>query len=204
MSINPGTNGTSGTDPEAVAREFVARFSQSPNAISQEEALAQYQSVARQVPPAVHQQAVEQAFSQMSQAERLALGRYLIAQAQQQGTPAPGGVAFPDVNGDGIDDRTQDPRYLSQVVTEAQGQQPGWLGKILGGASAGGRGFPGGTLGKVALGGVAAAALARMLGGGGLLGGGGHGSGGLLGGAFGGGGGHGGGHGGGGHGGGHG
>lgn len=190
MGTNLGPDGNQARDPEAVARDFVARYNRSPSNISQEEAVARYQSVAQQLTPAVHAEAAQEAFARLSQPERLALGKYLISQAQQQGAQAPDG-SFPDVNGDGIDDRTQDPRYLAQVVQRAQQQQPGWLERILGGmgASGGGApqsgqfasGFPGGTLGKVALGGVAAAAMSRLLGGGGGYGrgfmGGGHGGG---------------------------
>lgn len=172
----------SGQPSDQEARDFIARYNQSPNSISQEEALTRYQSVAPQMSPAVHAEATQEAFARLSPQQRLALGKYLISQAQQQGAPPPD-AAFPDVNGDGIDDRIQDPRYLAQVTQQAQQQRPGWLAQILGAAGGAGAasqlpsggGFPGGTLGKVALGGVAAAALSRMLGGGGLLGGGGHG-----------------------------
>lgn len=208
MSGNSGPADQPTRDPEEVARDFVARYNQSPSSISPEEAVARYQSVAPQLTPAAHKEVAEEAFARLSQPERLALGKYLIAQAQQQGTPPPDS-AFPDVNGDGIDDRLQNPGYLAQVTQQAQQQQPGWLGRILGGiggSAAGGAptgpqgggpsgGFPGGTLGKVALGGIAAAALSRFIGGG-VLRGGGHGGGflgggGLMGGH---GGGHGGGH----------
>lgn len=199
MIENPGADRGPAADPEAVARDFVARYNRSPSSISPEEAVARYQAVAPQLSPAAHAEAAQEAFARLSQPERLALGKYLISQAQQQGAPSPDGQ-FPDVNGDGIDDRVQDPRYLAQVAQQAQQQQPGWLARILGGMSGPGGapqagspsgGFPGGTLGKVALGGIAAAAFSRVLRGGGMFGGGGGHGGGFLGG----GGGHGGGHG---------
>lgn len=82
------------------------------------------------------------------------------------------------MNGDGIDDRLQDSRYLTEVTQQGEQQQPGWLGQILGNlagsgatpqASSAANAFPGGALGKIALGGIAAAAISRLLGGGGLM-----------------------------------
>jgi len=55
-------------------------------------------------------------------------------QARQQG------VAVPDLNRDGIDDRLQDPAYLARVTSQVHQQQPGLLGGLLGGA---GRTAPG-------------------------------------------------------------
>lgn len=153
------------------------------------------------MPPEDYRQAAEAALARLSPEERVALGRHLLTQA-----PAAGGVGFPDVNGDGIDDRLQDPRYLAGVTAQVQ-QQPGLLDRLLGGlglapgASGQAGGYPpvgapyggpgygppaggsmlGGTLGKVALGGIAAAGLAHLLGGRG-----GHGSGGFFGGGYGG------------------
>ena len=114
------------------------------------------------------------------------LGQQLIQQARQQGQ------SFPDVNGDGIDDRLQDPNFLAQKTTQVHQQQPGLLGQLLGGGGASGGhasgaggaapaggGTSGGTSGgmggmlgsllaKGIMGGIAGAGLMRMLGGGGL------------------------------------
>jgi len=110
------------------------------------------------------------------------LGQQLIQQARQQGQ------SFPDVNGDGIDDRLQDPNFLAQKTTQVHQQQPGLLGQLLGGGGASGghasgaggaapagggtSGGMGGMLGsllaKGIMGGIAGAGLMRMLGGGGL------------------------------------
>lgn len=175
--------GVAQVNAEAAARDFVARYQKAPESISSEEAFSNYHAVAPQLSAADHDAAALEAFSRMSPQERLALGRYLIRQAQQQGV-----AGFPDVNQDGIDDRLQDPQYLAEVTTQAHQQAPGWLGGILSGAGATGAGphahpggalgdsageFPGGTLGKIALGGIAALGLSRLLGGGhgGLFGG---------------------------------
>lgn len=178
---------------------FVQRYAENPQSISDEEAVRRHQQVAAQLPPEDYRQAAETALARLSPQERVALGRYLLTEA-----PAQGGTGFPDVNGDGIDDRLQDPRYLAGVTAQAQ-QQPGLLDRLLGGLGlapgaapgqpgytppgSGTRGPLGGTLGKVALGGIAAAGLARV-----LSGGRGHAGGGFFGGGFSGGGRHGGGH----------
>ena len=189
-------------DPDNGDSAFVRRYADDPQSISGEEAVRRHQQVAAELPPEDYRQAAETALGRLSPQERVALGRYLLTQA-----PAAGGTGFPDVNGDGIDDRLQDPQYLAGVTAQAQ-QQPGLLDRLLGGMgltppASGAAGYPtasappggplggalGGTLGKVALGGIAAAGLARMLGGGRSRGGGG-----LFGGGFGRGGQHGGGH----------
>ena len=64
------------------------------------------------------------------------LGQQLIQQARQQGQ------SFPDVNGDGIDDRLQDPNFLAQKTTQVHQQQPGLLGQLLGGGGASGGTHP--------------------------------------------------------------
>ena len=199
--------------PDDAGSTFVQRYTANPQSVSNEEALRQHQHVAAQLPPDDYRQAAEAALARLSPEERVALGRHLLTQA-----PAAGGTGFPDVNGDGIDDRLQDPRYLAGVTAQVQ-QQPGLLERLLGGLGLAPGGAPGqagpppqagyppqagvpnagpayggsalgGTLGKVALGGIAAAGLSRLLGGGR----GGHGGGGgFFGGGYGGGGHHGGG-----------
>ena len=59
------------------------------------------------------------------------LGQELIQQVRQQGQ------SFTEVNGDGMDDRLQDPNFLAQKTTQVHQQQPGLLGQLLGGASGG-------------------------------------------------------------------
>lgn len=194
------------SNPDDNDSAFVRRYAENPTAIPGAEAVRRHQQVAAQLPPDDYRQAAETALARLSPEERVSLGRYLLTEA-----PAVGGTGFPDINGDGIDDRLQDPRFLAGVAAQTQ-QQPGLLDRLLGGmglapnasgplgntstgspaAAAGSTPFAsvlGGTLGKVALGGIAAAGLARLLGGGR-----GHGGGGMFGGGFGGGGHHGGGH----------
>ncbi len=60
----------------------------------------------------------------------------------------------------------QDPRYLAQATTQLHQQQPGLLSGLLGGGGGGGN-----ALAKAALAGIAATAVAQVLGGGGVSGG---------------------------------
>jgi len=92
------------------------------------------------------------------------------------------------MGGQGTGGATDDPRQMAGMVSQLHQQTPGglaslvggggdgdqggglggMLGSVLGGGGGdgGGGGFPGGTLSKVALGGIAAYAMKEMLGGG--------------------------------------
>ncbi len=164
-------------------QDYLNRFRQGPQAVTEGEAAARYEQVAPQLPPDVYQQSAQDVFAQLTPEQRMQLGQQLIQSARQ------GGQNFPDVNGDGIDDRLQDPNFLAQKATQVHQQQPGLLGQLLGGGAAGsalggagrtpgaGPGGVGGMLSsplaKGILGGIAGAGLMRMLGGGGHYGGGG-------------------------------
>ena len=156
-------------------QDFVDRYRQGPQAVSRQEAAARYEQVAPQLPPDVYQQSAQDVFAQLTPEQRMQLGQALVQSARQQGQ------SFPDVNQDGIDDRLQDSDFLAQKATDVEQQQPGLLGRLLGGgrpspggaAPAGGAmptgGAPvmGGMLGspmaKGVLGGIAAAGLMNML-----------------------------------------
>jgi hypothetical protein len=109
----------------------------------------------------------EEAFARLSPEERLRLGRYLQQRTRQQG------VDVPDLNRDGIDDRLQDPAYLARAAGQMQQQQPGLLGRLLGGTGTGtGTGGSAASgvgqvlanpLEKAALAGIAAVAVKRMM-----------------------------------------
>jgi hypothetical protein len=153
-------------------QDYLNRFRQGPQAVTEGEAAARYEQVAPQLPPDVYRQSAQDVFAQLTPEQRMQLGQQLIQSARR------GGQDFPDVNGDGIDDRLQDPNFLAQKATQVQQQQPGLLGGLLGGGAAGGApgagsagGGVGGMLGspmaKGILGGIAGAGLMRMLGGGG-------------------------------------
>ena len=192
QGANPPNNPFGGSQQQD-HQDFVDCFRQGPQAVTDQEAATRYQQVAPQLPPDVYQQSAQDVFAQLTPEQRMQLGQQLIQQARQQGQ------SFPDVNGDGIDDRLQDPNFLAQKTTQVHQQQPGLLGQLLGGGLAGGAGGGhaagggalaggGGTAGGVGsgmggmlssplakgvLGGIAGAGLMRMLGGGHHYGGGG-------------------------------
>ena len=176
QGTNPANNPFGGVQQQD-HQDFVDRFRQGPQAITEGEAQARYQQVAPQMPPDVYQQSAQDVFTQLTPEQRMQLGQQLIQQARHQGQ------SFPDVNGDGIDDRLQDPNFLAQKTTQVHQQQPGLLGQLLGGGGAGGghaagggapaggtggsmSGMLGSPLAKGIMGGIAGAGLMRMLGGG--------------------------------------
>ena len=120
-------------------QDYLERFRQGPQAVSEEEAASRYEQVAPNLPPEVYQHSAQEVFAQLSPEQRMQLGQALIQSARQQGQ------SFPDVNQDGIDDRLQDPDYLAQTATQVQQQRPGLLGQLLGGGGAAGRSTGGGT-----------------------------------------------------------
>jgi hypothetical protein len=153
-------------------QDFIDRYRQGPQAVSRQEAEARYEQVAPQLLPEVYQQSAQEVFAKLTPEQRMQLGQALIQSARQQGQ------SFPDVNQDGIDDRLQDPDFLAQKATDVEQQQPGLLGRLLGGGrSAPSGGVPtgsvpsgsgmGGMLGspmaKGILGGLDAAGLMNML-----------------------------------------
>ena len=140
------------------AQDFMSRYDQGApyDGISDDEAFGHYQQVAGQIPPDVYQQSAQDAFSRMSPQERMQFGQMLQQQARQQGVM--------DNAWDDDDNNYQDPGYLSQVTSRLEQQQPGMLGQLLGGG--GGGGGMGGALGSM-LGGASNTGMGGVLGGGG-------------------------------------
>jgi hypothetical protein len=148
-------------------QDFVNRYDQGApyDGISDQEAIQHYQQVAPHLPPDLYQQSAQDAFAQMSPQERLQFGQHLRQRSQQQG------YNIPDLNGDGIDDRMQDPAYLAQVTSRMHQQQPGLFSQLLGGGQQQMVGGQGGNLlsnplAKAAMAGIAAMAVKRMMSGG--------------------------------------
>lgn len=175
-NIGSMTAGVTPLDPQ----DFVRRYEQGPPAegYTAQEALAHYGQVAPQLPPEDYQQVAREAFARLSPQERVQFGQYLAQQAQQQG------YTVPELHRAGVDERFGDPAYLAQVTGQIH-QQPGLLRQLLGAGA--GSGLPGAAglpgagqaagsdllgnpLAKVALGGIAALGLTRLLGGGGRSG----------------------------------
>ena len=156
------------------ARDFVSRYEQGPidQGYSDEEAYENFQRVSQRMDPDTMERAAEQAFSRMDPSQRAQFAQYL---QQRGGYQMSGGMQ-------------DDPRQLAGMVSRIQREQPGGLEALFGGGGGGGLGgaigglfgggdnrqrgdegggFPGGTLGKVALGGIAAFAMKELMGGGG-------------------------------------
>jgi hypothetical protein len=153
------------------ANDFISRYEQGPidQGYDEQEAYNNFQQVSQYADPATMQRAAEQAFSRMDPDQRAQLAQMI----QQQG------------GGQFSGRMSSDPRDMAGMVSQMQGQNPNGLASLfsggnggssdgdgLGGALGGllggsGGGFPGGTLGKVALGGIAAYAMKEMIGGGG-------------------------------------
>lgn len=156
-----------GQEDERSYRDFVNRYEQGlpHEGYSDQEVYDRYQQVSRQVPPDVYQQSAYESFNRMSPQERRQFGQYMQQQVRQQN------YDFPDFNGDGIDDRLQDPQYLAQATSRMHQQQPDMLGQLLGGAGSmlgggGGGNALGNPLVKGAMAGIAALAVKKMMSGG--------------------------------------
>lgn len=170
-SIIKGIFGGGDDDRKPQARDFISRYEQGPpdEGYSDDEAFQNYQQVSQHASPETMQRAAEQAFSRMSPDQREQFSQMMRQQSGGQ-----------------MQNRSNDPRQMAGMVSNMHRQQPGGLGQLLGGGKSdgnsgggglggmlggalggGGGGFPGGTLGKVALGGIAAYAMKEMLGGGG-------------------------------------
>ena len=142
-------------------QEFAERYQRAPHDISEQEALERHEQLAPHLPPDVYQESAQEVFARLSPQERRQFGQQMAQRARQQG------YSFPDLNQDGIDDRLQDPAELAQVTGRMHQQQPGVLGQLLGGGGGqGGGAMMGNPLAKMVLGGIAAAAMSRMMGGG--------------------------------------
>ncbi len=155
-------------DRQAKAQDFINRYDQGPvdEGYDDNEAFEHFQQVSQHADPDTMNRAAEQAFSRMDPDQRTQFAQYLQQQGEQQG----GGRM------------SSDPREMAGMVSQMQRQNPGGLGALFGGGNSGGGGignalggllggggggFPGGSMGKVALGGIAAFAMKEMLGGGG-------------------------------------
>jgi len=154
-----------GRDSEREYRDFVNRYEQGPSyeGYSDDEVFNRYQQVSRQLPPDLYQESAQEAFSRMSPQERMQFGQHLQQQARGQN------YDFPDLNGDGIDDRLQDPNYLAQATGRIHQQQPDLLGQLFGG---GAQNYGGGQssgnvfsnpLAKGAMAGIAAMAFKKLM-----------------------------------------
>ena len=174
-------------DHAANAQDFISRYQTGPvdQGYSDEEAAQNFQRVAQHADPATIQRASEQAFAGMDPNQRQQMAQMLqqhnggqpvssdprqmagmVSQIHQQN---PGGLAGLFGGGGNTGGNTGGGGLggmLGGLMGGGnQGGNSGGLGGLMGGGNSGGGGFPGGTLGKVALGGIAAYAMKEMLGG---------------------------------------
>jgi len=137
------------------AQDFIGRYEQgSPyQGYSGQEAFHNYQRVAGRMSPQDLEESAAEAFQRMSPQERMQYAQMM----QQQG-----GVQF---SGGQMDD----PRQLARMTAQIHQQRPGGLGALFGGGGNRGGGGAGdmldNPLAKAALGGIAAMAMKRMMGG---------------------------------------
>jgi len=139
-------------------QDFANRW-QSGNAheMSGQEVADTYGKVAPNLTPDQYQASAQEAFEKLTPEQRSQFAQWLQTQSQQQG------VAVPDLDGDGVDDRLSDPGRLAQVTTQVHQQKPGIFEQLLG---KGGTGGPlDNPIAKVALAGITAMAAQRLMGG---------------------------------------
>jgi hypothetical protein len=122
------------------------------DAFSDQETAQHYGTVAEHLPAEHYQQAAHEALSQLSPDQRSQLVEHLREQARQQ-----------DVNFPGLheEQRLHEPGVLSSLLGQMQQQQPGLLQQLLGGGGGGGFSNP---VAKMALAGIAAMGLKRLMG----------------------------------------
>lgn len=160
--------------------EFADRYERGApyDDISEEEAVSRYREVVPELSGEDYRQSAREAFSRMEPEERAELGKQLRDQSLQQGYDFPGPTA------EDQEERFQDPDYLMQLTVEMRREHPdllealiddggaGLVGGMMGEGITGGEGVAsdGGMLGnpvvKVALAGIAAMGVKRMVDGG--------------------------------------
>ncbi len=64
-------------------QDYLNRFRQGPQAVTEGEAAARYEQVAPQLPPDVYQQSAQDVFAQLTPQQRMQLGQQLIQSARQ-------------------------------------------------------------------------------------------------------------------------
>ena len=88
-------------------QDFTKRYDQGApsEGYTNDEVSKRYGEIAPVLPPQDYRRAAEEAFGRMSPQERMEFARSLQDQTKQQG------VAVPDVDRNGVDDRFQDPAH---------------------------------------------------------------------------------------------
>jgi hypothetical protein len=136
--------------------DFIDRYQQgSPyDSIDDDEAVQRYEEITPTLSDQDYEESAEAAFSKLSPEERREFGRYLRERAQQRG--------MTDFDGNGIDDRLEDPCELAKRTSQVRQQDPNILEQLLG---KGGTGGPlDNPIAKIAFAGIAAFAASKIMG----------------------------------------
>jgi hypothetical protein len=136
--------------------DFIGRYQQgSPyDGIDDDEAVQRYEEITPNLSDTDYEESAEAAFSKLSPEERREFANYMRQRAQQKG--------ITDFDGDGIDDRLEDPRELARRTSQLRRQDPNILEQLMG---KGGTGGPlDNPIAKVAFAGIAAFAASKLMG----------------------------------------
>jgi hypothetical protein len=136
--------------------DFIDRYQRTPpwDSINDDEAVQRYQEITPQLSDQDYETAAEAAFSKLSPEERREFSRYLRQQAQQRG--------MTDFDGNGIDDRLEDPRDLARRTTQVRRQDPNLLEQLMGKSGTGGP--LDNPLAKMVFAGITAFAASKVMG----------------------------------------
>jgi len=136
--------------------DFIGRYQQgSPyDGINDDEAVERYEEITPRLSDQDYEESAEKAFSQLSPQERREFAQYMRQRARQRG--------ITDFDGDGIDDRMQDPHELARMTSQVRQRDPNILEQLMG---KGGTGGPlDNPIAKVAFAGIAAFAASKLMG----------------------------------------
>lgn len=147
-----------GSDPQRKEEysDFVQRYQDDPNSISNEEAARRYREMMRNSPSGLAAEAHDQAFAQVPQEDRRKLAEKFQGATQDPERPF-NGYHFPDT------DQAADPRNIGQMAHQAETQDPDLLEQLIGKDSP-----LNSTLGRAALAGAAAYIASRVISGKGI------------------------------------
>ena len=136
--------------------DFIGRYETGApyDGIRDDEAVERYQEIAPQLSDDDYQESAEAAFSRLSPEERREFAMYMRDRARQRG--------ITDFDGDGIDDRMQDPRELARRTRQVRQRDPNVLEQLMGKGGTGGA--LDNPLAKAAFAGIAAMAASRLMG----------------------------------------
>jgi hypothetical protein len=136
--------------------DFVQRYQDDPNSISNDEAARRYRDMMRNSPSGLAADAHDEAFAQVPQADRRKLAEHFQGAAQDPNRPF-NGYHFPDP------DQAADPHNIGQMAHQAGTQDPDLLEQLIGKDSP-----LNSTLGRAALAGAAAYIASRVISGKGI------------------------------------